>query len=68
MDRTAVGIFCFIRGWTTENLPAMLQSWWWSYGSWIYNYPCNQSLSPLKLCVCIKQTHNEVYSIQHSVI
>jgi hypothetical protein len=23
----------------------------WSYGSWIYNYLCNQCLSPLKLCV-----------------
>jgi hypothetical protein len=25
----------------------------WSYGSWIYNYPCNQCLSPLTLWVCI---------------
>ena len=24
-------------------------SWSWSHGSWIYNYLCNQSLSPLKL-------------------
>jgi len=24
-------------------------SWSWSYGSWIYNYPCNQCLSLLKL-------------------
>jgi hypothetical protein len=23
-------------------------SWTWSYGSWIYNYLCNQCLSPLK--------------------
>jgi hypothetical protein len=23
-------------------------SWPWSYGSWIYNYLCNQCLSPLK--------------------
>jgi len=23
----------------------------WSYGSWIYNYLCNQCLSPLKLWV-----------------
>jgi len=22
-------------------------SWSWSYGSWIYNYPCNQCLSQL---------------------
>jgi hypothetical protein len=27
----------------------------WSYGSWIYNYLCNQCLSPLKLWV---QTHS----------
>ena len=26
-------------------------SWTWSYGSWIYNYLCNQCLSPLKLWV-----------------
>jgi hypothetical protein len=26
-------------------------SWSWSYGSWIYNYLCNQSLSPLTLWV-----------------
>jgi len=26
-------------------------SWSWSYGSWIYNYLCNQFLSPLKLWV-----------------
>ena len=25
--------------------------WSWSYGSWIYNYLCNQCLSPLKLSV-----------------
>ena len=24
-------------------------SWSWSYGSWIYNYMCNQCMSPLKL-------------------
>jgi hypothetical protein len=28
-------------------------SWPWSYGSWIYNYPCNQCLSPLTLWVRI---------------
>ena len=27
--------------------------WSWSYGSWIYNYPCNQYLSPLKLLIRI---------------
>jgi hypothetical protein len=26
-------------------------SWPWSYGSWIYNYLCNQCLSPLMLLV-----------------
>ena len=29
--------------------------WSWSYGSWIYNYLCNQCLSPLTLCVRIAQ-------------
>jgi hypothetical protein len=28
-------------------------SWPWSYGSWIYNYLCNQCLSPLMLWVQI---------------
>ena len=28
-------------------------SWSWSYGSWIYNYLCNQCLSPLTLWVWI---------------
>ena len=28
-------------------------SWSWSYGSWIYNYLCNQCLSPLMLWVRI---------------
>jgi hypothetical protein len=27
--------------------------WPWSYGSWIYNYLCNQCLSPLMLWVLI---------------
>ena len=27
--------------------------WLWSYGSWIYNYPCNQCLLPLTLWVQI---------------
>jgi hypothetical protein len=26
-------------------------SWSWSYGSWVFNYLCNQCLSPLKLWV-----------------
>ena len=28
-------------------------SWSWTYGSWIYNYLCNQCLSPLMLWVRI---------------
>jgi len=31
----------------------MAHLWLWSYGSWIYNYLCNQFLSPLKLWVQI---------------
>ena len=31
----------------------MWASWPWSYGSWIYNYLCNQCLSPLMLWVWI---------------
>jgi len=30
-----------------------MPSWPWSYGSWIYNYLCNQCLSPLMLWVRI---------------
>jgi hypothetical protein len=33
----------------------------WSCGSWIYNYLCNQSLSPLMLWVRIQ--HSTVYNI-----
>jgi len=29
----------------------LVPSWSWSYGSWIYNYLCNQCLSPLKFWV-----------------
>jgi hypothetical protein len=36
-------IVCFFAG----------PSWLWSYGSWIYNYLCNQYLSPLMLWVRI---------------
>ena len=35
----------------SDKLPGT--SWLWSYGSWIYNYLCNQCLSPLKLWVRI---------------
>ena len=34
----------------------------WSYGNWIYNYLCNQCLSPLKLWV------RSLYSIQQYVV
>jgi len=37
--------------WITSGLEG--PSWSWSYGSWIYNYLCNQCLSPLKLWVRI---------------
>jgi hypothetical protein len=30
--------------------------WSWSYGSWIYNYLCNQSLLPLVLRRCVLDT------------
>jgi len=29
-------------------------SWSWSYGNWIYNYLCDQCLSPLTLWVWIQ--------------
>jgi hypothetical protein len=40
-------------------------SWLWSYNSWIYNYLCNQCLSPLKLWVTVSLNpiHGEVYWI-----
>jgi hypothetical protein len=38
----------------------------WLYGSWIYNYLCNQWTSPLMLWVRIRL--DEVYLIQHYVI
>ena len=38
----------------------------WSYGSWIYKFPCNQCLSQLTLWVRV--AHGEVYSVQHYVI
>jgi len=38
----------------TELLTWLLgPAWLWSYGSWIYNYICNQCLSPLMLRVRI---------------
>ena len=40
---TICSFFINIKGW----------SWLWSYDSWIYNYLCNQYLSPLTLWVLI---------------
>ena len=36
-----------------NRLRILGQSWLWLYGSWIYNYLCNQCLSPLMLWVRI---------------
>jgi len=36
---------------TSKYSQLRVSSWSWSYGGWIYNYPCNQCLSPLKLWV-----------------
>jgi len=30
-----------------ERMKQVGNLWSWSYGSWIYNYLCNQCLSPL---------------------
>ena len=48
----------------------MWLSWPWSFGSWIYNYLCNQCLSPLTLWVrCeFESSSCEVYSRQHYMI
>jgi hypothetical protein len=35
------------------NVSLWWLSWSWSHGSWIYNYLCNQCISPLKLWVRI---------------
>jgi hypothetical protein len=41
-------------------------SWALSYGSWIYNYLCNQCLSTKVMSS--NPIHGDVYSIQHYVI
>ena len=38
---------------TNRTTSLSLWSWSWSYGSWIYNYQCNQCLSLLKLWIRI---------------
>jgi len=45
---TANDSFTNMNSWITVG-----PSWPWSYGSWIYNYLCNQCLSPLMLWVWI---------------
>jgi hypothetical protein len=45
-------------------IPLTYQGPWWSYGSWIYNYLCNQCLSPLMLWVRILSGR----CVQHYVI
>jgi hypothetical protein len=49
-----------------SQLPCLLlsgTSWPWSYGSWIYNYLCNQRLSPL-----MTRTTNSVIRSRHMAI
>jgi hypothetical protein len=43
-----------IPGQNPWHLPIWGPSWSWSYGSWIFNYLCNQCLSPLTLWVRIQ--------------
>jgi hypothetical protein len=62
-------LISFISSWYLKlyNLSCSnLYSLWWSYGSWIYNYQCNQCLSPLTLWVQIHP--GKMYSIQQYVI
>jgi hypothetical protein len=47
-------LFCLILIYTTCLYPDITKhKWSWLYGSWIYNYLCNQCLSPLMLWVQI---------------
>jgi hypothetical protein len=41
----------YLLSWSVQkkNRKNLGPSWPWSYGSWIYNYLCNQCLSPLML-------------------
>jgi hypothetical protein len=57
--------------WATDvnaiGLSGFGSSWSWLYGSWIYNYLCNQSISPLKLWVriplrrCVLETTSQIW-------
>ena len=44
-------IFCFVILVISYPIKRLGPSWSWSYGSWIYNYLCNQCLTPLTLWV-----------------
>jgi len=47
-----------IHSWShSDCFPPWARSWSWSYGSWIYNYLCNQCLSSLMLSVWILLVH-----------
>ena len=50
LDKIMIKFFIFI-----HNFLIILSgsSWSWSYGSWFYNYLCNQCLLPLTLWVLI---------------
>jgi len=57
-----INLVDFSNGKTLINLLLRLRpSWSWSYGSWIYNYLCNQCILQLKLWVWIpfmaRRTH-----------
>jgi hypothetical protein len=43
-------------------LKILVPLWSWSYGSWIYNYLCNQCLWPLKLWVWIPHSGESLNS------
>ena len=46
-----------------SNIPLQGPLWSWSYGIWIYNYRCNQCLSPLKLFLKIKPNSVRIRSL-----
>jgi uncharacterized integral membrane protein len=46
-----IQVFCVFLQWYWTISVFLGSSWSWPYGSWIYNYLCNQCLSPLTLWV-----------------
>jgi hypothetical protein len=40
--------------WDADSKSLSGRRWSWSYGSWIYNYLCNQCLSPLMWSITIE--------------